>query len=533
MAKTPFGTALLSAAVLGSVPCGGQQLFVESLAFPAWHDAEAFALAVNPLGEGLLVGQYEYRSPLALMVSPEGGALTTEEWGSYESALADPQGWVVAGTLRSSTGNVGGAVLAKFSHQGNPLWQLFIGGADTPVPLAPAPENGSFFAAGRSSQDGDLPGPLVGRLNQAGELLWLRAFAMPSLRVNDVCSAPDGSLLLVGSWPGFGFVSLWSPQGQPQWTFRLPEGTDLQRCAFGGAAGWLVAGAEDAGLWLATLDSAGHLRRQVFVEGPYPLSLDGAGAAEGWTLSAHEGTAYGRAYFLWLPWDLVTLANVGVRGSFWMQSAGMGRLPDGRFLLAGTETSHSYHHSSPFLVKYAGNIGDFWECWRFDEGYFWLRAANHRLEEWALAFSSENPSIEPLASSARFLETPERYFACVDRHNPVSDLELEGTAAMAPEFGKGYLRLTLKARNRGAEPAERVSLRLWVGASAPVITTPEGYDCSVSGAPCSADCWCGLGELRPGDEVALSFVVRGTPYQLRGGIFLGNHLQYRGNVEKQ
>lgn len=516
------------ALVLGAVASGlpGQELYVQTLSFPGGQWAEAHGVSVNPAGEALLLGKVEGR-PLAVLVSAQGEpqwTLVTDGTGSLERALPQEDGWVVAGAADFWPHDYGGAFVAKLDGAGNLLWQVGVTWGHEPVRLAPAPEGGFYVSFNRQDRS-QLAGPAVARVSASGELEWVRVLSLPLARLNDVCSAPDGSLLVVGSVgegeSRYGFASLWDPQGQPRWTFRLPAGRTLDACSFGPQGRWLLVGTLEhrespTDLWLATVDGEGQLVAQKKVVGDEGLWGYAAAAGSGWLVAAQQGLAYGEALMLQLPWDLSGLSALGYRGGRGVWPAGVAPMPDGTVLLAGTDATSVSREL--FMVRSAGRREDFWECRGLTAAQLGLADAQEQLQSFSLAFSTEELYPVYWTVTPHGGELPERELRCTARSSPAADLALEGQASFDEELGAHSVVVSLRVKNQGEAPAFESQIEVLAGGGGVVQGLPIGFSCETSGTKNRARCQ--LGALEPGSEVTLEFVLRGSLLALRQGFAL-------------
>lgn len=509
--------------VLFATALKGQELYLQTLKFPPGGWDKAHGLAVNSTGEALLLGKIGQGWPLAVLVSPKGEpqwTVVTDGTGSLQRAVPLADGWGVAGAVDFWPYDYGGAFVARLDGAGNLLWQTGVTGGDEPVRLAPAPEEGYYLAFNRRF-DFLLAGPGVARVSAFGELMWVRVLAMPFLRLTDLCSAPDGSLLVVGKAlqdeQRYGFVSLWDPQGQPRWSFRLPQGTTLDACSLGPQGTWLLVGElESPGrlpdLWLATLHQEGRLEAQRRVLGTEGLWGDMAVAGSGWLVAVTQGTAYGEAVMLQLPWDLSRLSALAYHGGRGVWAAGVGAFADGTALLAGTDMSSL--SSQLFMVKTTGRLGDFWECFGLSELPLPMIVVQEQLQPFSLAFSTEELYPVHWAVTPRWGDLPQREVRCVGRSSPVADLVLRGQASFDEALGAHAVVVGLRVSNEGEVPAPACSLE---------VSTGGGW---LPGLPVGASCrWlddeskvlCQLGTLPPGGERELEFVIQGSVVALRRG----------------
>lgn len=502
----------------------GQELYVQTLKFPPGRWDKAHGVAVSPAGEALVVGETGQGWPLAVLVAPQGEpqwTVVTDGTGAVERALPVADGWVVAGAVDFWPYDYGGAFVAKLDGAGNLLWQTGVTGGEKPVRLAPAPEGGFYLSFNRQDRS-HLEGPGVARLRASGELAWVRVLAMPFLRLTDVCSAPDGSLLVVGTVSEdsnhFGVVSLWDPQGEPRWSFRLRQGVTLEACAFASPGRWLLVGELEypgrvPDLWLATADTDGRLEAQKKLVGAEGLWGYTAAAGSGWLVAVRHGLAYGAAVILQLPWDLSRLSALDYRGGREVFPAGVAPFPDGTVLFVGTDmTSIS---SQLFMVKSFGKLEDFWDCWGGTGESFALALAQEQLAPFSLVFFHEELYPAHWAVTRQGGDLPQRELRCVGRSTPAADLALQGQASFDEELGAHSVVVTLRVTNQGEAPASESHVEVSAGGGGVVQSFPIGFSCETSGTKNKARCQ--VGTLEPRREVTLEFVLRGSFLALRQG----------------
>ncbi len=502
----------------------GQDLYLQTLKFPPGRWDKAHGVAVNPAGEALLVGEVGQGWPLALLVSTQGEpqwTLVTDGTGALQRVLPVADGWVVAGAVDFWPYDYGGAFLAKVDGAGNFLWQTGVTGGNEPVRLAPAPDAGYYLGFNKRF-DFLLQGPGVARVNVSGELVWVRVLAMPFFKLTDLYPAPDGSLLVVATAAEdgslYGVVSVWDPQGQPRWSFRLPQGTTLDACSLGPGGRWLLVGKLEypdrlPHLWLATLRQDGSLEVQKKVVGDGGLWGFAAAAGSSWLVAASRGSAYGEAVMLQLPWDLSGISGLVYHGGRTVFPAGVAPFADGTVLLVGTDMSSL--SSQLFMIKSFGRLEDLRQCWGLTAESFALATTQAHLERFSLIFSHEE--LYPLlwAVTHQGGDLPQREVRCVGRSTPLADLVLQDHAAFDEELGAYTVVIGLRVTNQGQASAPESQLHLWTGRGAVIVGLPSDFSCQRSEG--NNEAWCSLGDLPPGGVASLGFVVRGSLSQVRRG----------------
>lgn len=502
----------------------GQEPYVQTLSLPGGESAKAHGLSANARSESLVLGEVGYGWPMAILVSQGGEpqwTLVTDGAGALERALPEADGWVVAGAVDLWPHDYGGAFVVRLDGGGRLLWQLGVTDRRPPVRLAPAPEGGYFLSFNAGFR---VPGagPGVARVSASGKLVWMRVLAERLWQVHDLCSAPDGSLLVVGTASQdnrhTAFASLWDPQGQLRWSFRLPPESTLDACTFGLQDQWLLVGQRgypdrQPDLWLATVDREGKLQAQKRVVGEQGLWGYAATAASGWWVAVKSGQVYGDAVLLELPWDLSGLLALAYGGAREVFPAGVAALPDGSTLWAGSETSLS---SELFLVRSRGRLGDFWECQGLSQVRLEMTEAQERPEPLSLAFSSEEPYETSWYVTSRWGDLPERKVRCLGRSAPLPDLTLRGRASFDEELGAHAVVVSLTVTNQGEAPAPESLLRVRVASGSVIFGLPAGFSCQASET--QKEAFCQLGELPPGAEVSLELTVVGNMAALRKGL---------------
>lgn len=502
----------------------GQELYVQTLTFTPGRWDEAHGVAVNPAGEALVVGKMGQGWPLAVLASPQGEpqwTLVLDGTGSLQRALPVADGWAVAGAVDFWPYDYGGAFVAKLDGAGNLLWQAGLTGGNEPARLAPAPGEGYYVGFNRR-YDFLLEGPGVARVNASGELMWVRVLAMPFLQLTELCSAPDGSLLVVATASEgdghYGVVSSWDSQGEPLWSFRLPRGTTLDACSFGPTGRWLLAGKLESpgkppALWVATLHPEGRFETQKKLVSDEGLWGHAATAGSGWLVAVSQALAYGEAVMLQRSWDLSQVSGLAYHGGRGVFPAGVAPFPNGTVLLVGTDMTGVT--SQLFMVKSFGRLEDFWGCWGLLEPVFGLEMAQEQLEPFAPVFSRKE--LYPLhwAVTRQGGDLPQREVRCVGASTPAADLVLQGQASFDEELGAHAVVVVLRVTNQGEVAAPERKMDVSAGHGGTVQGLPVGFSCQwlqdMSRALCQ------LGTMSPGAEVALAFVVRGSIRGLRQG----------------
>lgn len=516
----------------GSLPAEGQTYFLEKLALGDLRWGKALGVSSHQGQDFLVVGvtgpepeTYLRRGWLMALAAdgkPQWLFLSRTE-NEFQRALALPNSWLVAGTTFSPQDQPV-AQLFKVDLAGHLLWQESWEPLREPVSLA-ALGGGDFLLGGQvETQPGETQ-PWLARIGENGTLVWQKNFALSGAVLRDVCVAPDGFALAVGtrleSQEETGFAALFSPQGSLLWAKSFLAPSALSGCA-ASAQGFLVVGSvkEESErewgtyfyrkTWFGWLDREGGMGRQWYASGPGNEGLDAVAVADGWVVVAVEDTAYAHVGIYWFSQDLSPLRSQDLRGEIYFAGHGVAAATDTSVVLVG----HDYDRYSPpesFLAHFRGEQ-DFVGCREFTSAVVFFTPGEVQLQPLDLSLQDGQVEESNLELEGNISFSAARFVECGNLPSLRPDLALFGKAyALEPPSSDLWL-VKLQVANIGGETAPWTELSVSLPKVVDLSNCPSGcycekfYEKSVK---------CALGQLDPGAQAEVKLLLAGPLARIR------------------